>query len=640
LLSSLRAVDQWAAAHGGQHSEHARTEIKAILGKHFSRNGEPGDPPLELVLTECTLHSIPAELAQASTLQKVDLRWNQLTSFPAEMAQVTALQTLELGVNLLSSFPAEMVQAKALQTLNLGTNQLTSFPAEMAHATALQNLDLGWNRLSSFPAEMAQVKTLQTLDLGQNRLTSFPAEMGQATALQTLDLGQNQLTSFPAEMGQAKALRKLDLGVNQLTSFPAEMGQATALQTLILVNNRLTSFPAEMGQAKALQTLDLESNRLTTFPAEIGQAKALQTLNLRDNALTTLPAEIAKLPNLRHLDLRGNRFTQVPRALLEAKADAEINLLHNPLPNEEIRAVRDAIAQRRAAGQPVPHLILPPLAEDVGELREAVANQMNVHTGVLTQAFKKRLDALAKQFPDHLNGTNQQQHHAMTEIETRLLVVLDAHALHHAPDAAAIAKAREIARLMIQKGQSEHLAYVNDFQDVQTGSEANVVTGTAGHALAYTFLALEAQWAGTPEAHRAEARANGMSGLIAALNSGSGMCDTRLCEEVLQMVGLPLSDYAQAHPEVVAIQPVQSSIEESREIIMAAARQVLTALLETDPAPGDASPPAAWRSTLAATMQRDHPNVPAAEVERQMQHIELAWETFHDMVVEQGAGDR
>ena len=455
-----------------------------------------------------------------------------------------------------------------------------------------------------------------------------------------LILSSRGLRSIPPEIAQAKALQTLLLANNELTSFPAEMGQAKALQSLNLYRNDLTSFPAEMGQAKALAYLNLGFNHLTSFPPEMGQVKGLRTLNLQNNQLTDFPAEIASLPHLRHLDLSNNLLTQVPRALLDAPVDAEIDLQNNPLPDAEIQAVRDAIAERRAAGQPVPNLLLPPLAEEAGDLREAVANEMNVHTGVLTQAFKKRLDDLARQFPDHLNGSNEQQRHAMQEIETRLISALDAHALDPAHDAAALAKARNIARLMFQKGLGELPAYVNDFQHVVTGSDVNVVTGTTGHVLSYTFLALEAQWTRTPEPHQAEARENGMKGLVSALDSGSGRCDTRLCEEVLQMVGLPLSTHAEAHPEVVAIQPVQSSIEESREIVMEAAKKVLQALLDIDPALSNESPPAVWRSTLAATMQRDHPNVPAEQVEKQMQYIESAWESFHEIVVEQHARDR
>jgi hypothetical protein len=341
------------------------------------------------------------------------------------------------------------------------------------------------------------------------------------------------------------------------------------------------------------------------------------------------------LPKLRHLDLRFNLFTRVPRALLEAPADAEINLQDNPLPDEEIRAVRVLINQRRAAGQTVPQLILPPLPEDAGGLREAVANDMNVHTGVLTDAFKKQLNALAQQFPDHLIGSNDQQRQQMAEIQTRLTHALDEYALQHRPDATLLAKANDVASLMFQKGQGETQAYVNEFQQVEAGTDGDVFKGTAGHVLAYTFLALEAQWLRTPEPHQAEAQSNGMTALINALVSGSGMCDTRLCEEVLQTIGIPLTSYAQAHPEVVGIQAVQISADQIRDTVMTAAKQVLAALLDANSTLSSETPPAAWRPTLVAVMQKDHPAISAEAVEKQIQQITSEWEIFHDIVVEQ-----
>jgi hypothetical protein len=305
------------------------------------------------------------------------------------------------------------------------------------------------------------------------------------------------------------------------------------------------------------------------------------------------------------------------------------------LPDEEIRAVRVLINQRRAAGQTVPQLILPPLPEDAGGLREAVANDMNVHTGVLTDAFKKQLNALAQQFPDHLIGSNDQQRQQMAEIQTRLTHALDEYALQHRPDATLLAKANDVASLMFQKGQGETQAYVNEFQQVEAGTDGDVFKGTAGHVLAYTFLALEAQWLRTPEPHQAEAQSNGMAALIDALVSGSGMCDTRLCEEVLQTIGLPLSKHAQENPEVVGIQLVQIGADQIRDMVMTAAKQVLAALLDADPTLSSETPPAAWRPTLVATMQKDHPAISAEAVEKQIQQIASAWEIFHDIVVEQ-----
>lgn len=571
------------------------------------------------------LHSGGARtfLRRDNAQQELYLSSYGLTSFPAAMAQAKNLHTLWLEHNQLTSFPAEMAQAERLHMLSLDYNRLSSFPAEMAQSKNLHTLRLNSNRLTSFPAEMRHAKSLHTLWLCDNQLTSFPAEMAQSKRLNGLGLGNNQLTSFPAEMGQSKSLRTLGLNNNQLTSFPAEMGRAKALHTLWLNDNQLTSFPAEMGQAKALHTLHLSNNQLTSFPAEMGQAKALEFLRLEHNQLTDLPNEITHLKQLKHLNLNHNQFAQVPRFLLNLPAYTVIDLLDNPLPEEEIIAVREIMAQRFAAGQTVPQLLLPALPGEAGELREAAANDMNVHTTVLTDAFKKRLDDVARQFPGQLCGSIHAQRLEMAAIAQRLMDALNDHAGTDATDARVLAQARDVAALMFQKGQGTADAYYNEFDR------------SSGHVLAYTFLALEAQWARTPEAHQAEALRRGVAMLTRALDSGSGMCDTRLCEEVMQVIGLPLSDYAEMHQEVLGIVPPSISVAELRDVTLAVAKKVLQEMLESGPALPGNTPPEAWRPIVTERMQRDHPNLLPEQWEPHVTEIASNWQMFHDLVDEQ-----
>ncbi len=620
----------------GPNAAEACKQIKHVLRlSPVDGVSKPSNALLSLDLSLRQLTSVPAELGQATALQTLRLDGNRLTSVPAELGQATALQTLHLDRNRLTSFPAELGQAKALQLLYLTNNRLTSFPAEMGQATALVRIELSHNQLTHFPAEMGKAAALNHLNLGSNQLTSFPAEMGQSKALETLFLSNNHLTTFPAEMGQVTTLETLDLSNNQLTNFPAEMGKATGLKHLSLADNQLTSFPPEMLKATALKKLSLQNNQLASLPAEIGQATALSTLKLAGNRLDDVPVEIAQLPYLRQLDLSHNRFTVVPRALLDLPSHTEINLRNNPLPEAEIVAVREAIARRRAAGQTVPMMILPRLAGEAdqlravngvmrvedGGLRAAAADSMNVHTGVLTDAFKARLDDVAGQFPGQLRGGMDEQRAEMTVIELRLSAAFNTFAAHHVSDPKVLRKARKTANLMFQKGQGVAREYLNDFQH------------SAGHVLAYTFLALEAQLARTPEAHQSEARQNGMAALTNALASGTGWCDTRLCEEVMQTIGLPYSKYADANPDAVNITSPPITASESRDVILGAAKQVLRELLEANPELTSETPPANWRATLAERMQRDHPKVPPEQVDKWMKEMESMWQTFHEIAI-------
>ncbi len=152
----------------------------------------------------------------------------------------------------------------------------------------------------------------------------------------------------------------LHLSTPKKFSFKRESGPSE----LRLRSSNLTSIPKELGQASNLKKLLVSYNRLTSVPAQLGQAKALEQLDLANNLLTDLPAEIAQLPKLKHLSLNTNRFTHVPRALLDLPSDTEVDLRNNPIPDEELLAVRAAIQTRRDAGRTMPMLILPAVAAD------------------------------------------------------------------------------------------------------------------------------------------------------------------------------------------------------------------------------------------------------------------------------------
>jgi len=631
LMMLHAAIDRWGRTQTSMDITGVCSKIKRAFHVDVSRSRTAArlyGATKTLSLETLELTSIPAEISQLPALQKLGLAKNHLSVLPAEIYQTKGLQQLDLFENYLENLPAEVGQASALQTLLLGKNRLHNLPEEIGELTSLRTLDVSNNQLDSLPPKIGQLTSLIQLDLDKNRLNSLPAEMGQLASLRLLRLNSNQLNSVPAEICQLTSLSQLELSNNQLDRLPIEMGQLKALIQLRLLGNRINDLPAEIGQLTSLQQFNLGGNRLNSLPAEIGQAKALKMLFLQHNRLSTLPVEIAQLSNLRFLDLSTNEFTSVPRALLELPAITEINLLHNPLPDEEIIAIRDVIAGRLAASQSVPQLILPPLAAEAGELREAVANGMNVHTSMLTNAFKKMLDEVAEQFPECLSGSIEAQRTEMAEIAQRLTGALNNYAQHPALDPQILSKAHAIADVMFQKGQGMQEAYFNEFQY------------SPGHVLAYTFLAIEAQVARTPEAHRAEAQANGMARLVTALESGSGFCDTRLCEEVMQTLGMPFSIYAEEHPEIVKTSLPPLPDDECYDTTFKAAKQVLQALLDDNPELATDAPPAAWEQRLIQTMERDHPRVPVEQIQKCVQTIQTTWQMFHELVVEQRTAGR
>ena len=415
-------------------------------------------------------------------------------------------------------------------------------------------------------------------------------------------------------------LQTLKLYSNQLAALPAEIGQLTNLQTLWLYNNQLAALPAEIGQLTKLRTLNLNNNPLAALPAEIGQLTNLQTLELVNNQLTALPAEIGKLTNLRRLWLHNNQFTTVPRALLDLPAETEIDLQGNPLPEAEIIAVRAEIDRRRARGQAVPQLILPAIAADAEDaLQVAAAGGLNVHQQPLTDAFKRRLDELAHQFLDNLKGDIEQQRAEMKSIETRLFDAFKRHAKHHPSYDAAL----DVARAMFEKGYGQRVVYFNDF------------SYSSGHVLSYVVLAMEAEWERTPDAQRDQARENGLNNLIDFLAAGSDFCDTRHIEEVLQMIGIPLSQHAQVNPDTIGATAVRPSAEQVREATLPVAKRTLRDIAQQTPDLADDALQDAFRTALTRAMYDEHPGVTQAQLNAYIDtDILPMWETFKEVALD------
>jgi len=214
---------------------------------------------------------------------------------------------------------------------------------------------------------------------------------------------------------------------------------------------------------------------------------------------------------------------------------------------------------------PVPQLILPPrpINQD-NALQDAVEGGLNVHAQGLTTTVRQRIDELAAQFPGHLDGDIQAQQTEMRAIQQRLEQALQQYGANHPR----LSEARTMAARMFATGLGERAAYVNDFQY------------SAGHVLSYVFLAMERQWGQTPDTHGEEARANGLHRLVDQLAAGDNNCDTRLIEEVFQLVDMALSEYAEQHPEIIGAKPVSLSRSELREVAFPVAKRLMAQLLQ------------------------------------------------------------
>ncbi|HEV2611924.1 MAG TPA: leucine-rich repeat domain-containing protein [Noviherbaspirillum sp.] len=483
-------------------------------------------------------------------------------------------------------------------------------------------LDLVGKQLKELPAELFEMTKLTRLRLGHNQISELPAALGELKELTSLDLSANQISVLPAALGGLEELKALYLSNNKISELPAEVSELKALTSLDLSANQISVFPAVLGGFNALKALYLRDNQISVLSAELGGLKALKTLDLSHNQISALPDSIRNLRHLNRLDLSNNRFTTVPDMLLDLSSDTEIFLRNNPLPPDEIRRIHDAVQTRRRQGLDAPTFLLPGLPQEAdleNALRAAADADMSVHMPGLTANIARRLAKLATQLPQHLAGDVEAQRAEMRQIGQRLAQALS----QHGAEPPALEKARKTADRMFASGLGTRQDFYNDFQR------------SAGHVLSYVYLAMEKQWDDTPEADRPQAQANGITQLMQRLGEANRWCDTRMIEEVFQLVGMPLSDYAQAHPEIVISAPMLSNAELS-DVLLPEATRIYN---EVKPAlQAETNEREAFRAAFAKAMEQHSSIMPEQWQSYLNDHIFGSWDDFRGIAAEAAGG--
>ena len=129
---------------------------------------------------------------------------------------ITRLSMNNKGLTIV---PPEIGQLSSLEILNLIFNDLSSLPPEIGQLNSLKELFLNYNDLSSLPPEIGQLSSLEILRVNSNDLSSLPPEIGQLNSLEVLTLSSNNLSSLPTEITRLVNLTRLDLRNNNLSQF-------------------------------------------------------------------------------------------------------------------------------------------------------------------------------------------------------------------------------------------------------------------------------------------------------------------------------------------------------------------------------------------------------------------------------------
>ncbi|KAJ7949587.1 putative Leucine-rich receptor-like kinase family protein [Quillaja saponaria] len=310
--------------------------------------------------------SIPSELQNLSSLQTLDLSWNQnLTAKDLQwLSHLSSLRYLNLervdlsqAVDWLQSINKIVPHLVNLNLANCSLPKINILP-RINSSTTLKVLDLFKNNLTSstlrwvfnvsqnlidltlsetwlqghIPEGLGNMISLETLYLDGNQLEGgIPKFFQNICGLQSLYLNSNRLSGDLYESLQQlscseKTIIRLDLSSNSFVGSLPDFERFSSLKSLFLQNNNLIgSFPKYFGNLRHLSSLDLRSNELSgPLPDFIG-LPSLRSLYLSHNQLNgTLPSTIEQLSSLTSLFLDSNSFNSV---ITEAQLSKLPNLL-------------------------------------------------------------------------------------------------------------------------------------------------------------------------------------------------------------------------------------------------------------------------------------------------------------------------
>lgn len=140
--------------------EHSKTLEGARDAAECFRSMSDG----KLILCNCELTSLPAELAQVEGLVSLNCNYNSLQFLPAWLGSCQALEELYCELNLLETLPPELGECENLRWIDCGYNNLTSLPAELGNCQKLKFLQAHYNNLTTLPISLGQCELLEDLD--------------------------------------------------------------------------------------------------------------------------------------------------------------------------------------------------------------------------------------------------------------------------------------------------------------------------------------------------------------------------------------------------------------------------------------------------------------------------------------------
>lgn len=217
-----------------------------------------------LELQNNALESLPENLNELKSLERLDFSHNRLKSIPVTVCQLIHLKELKLLENPIKSIRSDILRggtARILKYLRESQKFVSTDPEKPGEKPSTPC------SLSHASNTYVKIRNKKCLDLQSTTLQDIPdlSKMileAKKAEVSTLDLRGNQLHQISDDFKElSEHVNEINLSENMLEVLPGFLGDFNHLIYLNVSCNRLEDLPDELGCLKMLKELDVSFNK-------------------------------------------------------------------------------------------------------------------------------------------------------------------------------------------------------------------------------------------------------------------------------------------------------------------------------------------------------------------------------------------
>lgn len=176
-----------------------------------------------LTANSCNLTNLPSNLSSSTTLEILNVSYNQLNPVPSVVGSIVNLKQLYLqGNGITGTVNSAIGNLTNITYLFLSNNSIQALPTTFQNLTKLIYLDISYNQISgALPSYFSGYTFLQYLVCNNNLITSPLPNLSSATNLGYLRLNNNNFNEdLSSNLTTKSYIYEINIANNNFTSIP------------------------------------------------------------------------------------------------------------------------------------------------------------------------------------------------------------------------------------------------------------------------------------------------------------------------------------------------------------------------------------------------------------------------------------